>query len=465
MTVMETLRVPPHSVDAEQSVIGGLMLDERALAKIADWLVEEDFYRKDHRLIFRAISHLHNASKPVDAVTMGEWFEENGLAELVGGTSYAIQIANTTPSAANIVAYAEIVREKSILRKLIDTGTSIVGSAFEPCGKSSADIVAVASHAISGLAATNRGGLSPIKPALRELAAQQAERYSAGPKLLGLPTPWKDLNRVTKGLRDGVLYIVGARPSMGKSIFAENLASFTALRKERVALFSVEMSSSEVMARAVASRGDIPFDWVEQPKDCDDSETYWQRNTTIMSCLVEAPLIIDDTPAIGINQLVARARREHMRMPLRLIIVDHMHDMHIDPRQEARREYGLIAQGCKTLAKELRCPVVLLAQLNRSVANRSEKRPTLTDLRESGEIEQKGDVILFLHREDYYDSKTHLQGIVELIPAKGRNIRIGETIHLQNRFDRMRLDDLEGDLPSLPEQESHGRRNRFSKVA
>ena len=312
-------------------------------------------------------------------------------------------------------------------------------------------------QALSGLATPTRTGLVSVKGALRSLAAAQAERYAAGAQLLGLPTPWAALNKLTRGLRQGVLYVVGARPSMGKSILGENVATFSALRGTRTALFSVEMTAPECMARAVAAHGDIPFDWVEQPTDCDDAEMYWQRNTAIMSRLVGAPLIVDDTPAIKIDQLVARARREHTRKPLELIVVDHLHDMGIDARQEARHEYGRAVQGCKTLAKELNVPVVLLAQLNRSVAGRAEKRPALTDLRESGEIEQKADVILFLHREDYYDASTHLQDVVEVIPAKGRNIRVGKTLYLANRFDRMRLDDWEGPLPAPSAPTSHVR--------
>jgi replicative DNA helicase len=458
----EVLRVPPHSVDSEQAVIGGLMIDPQALPKIADWLVEEDFYRNDHRLIFRAITELSRRSQPCDAVTMGEWFEENKLADLVGGSSYVVQLANSTPSAANIVAYAEIVREKSILRQLIDVGTTITSNAFTPSGRASSDIVAIASQALTGFAATRRAGLVPAKASLKALAAAQTERYAQGPGLLGLPTPWMDLNRITRGLRNGSLYILGARPSMGKSVFCGNLAYFTALRGKRVAIFSAEMTAQEYAARAVAAHGCIPFEWVEHPMDCEESEVYWQHNTSIITQLLAAPVLIDDTPAVKIEQLQARARREHMRKPLELIVVDHLHDMGIDPKAEARFEYGRAVQGCKTLAKEFNCPVVLAAQLNRNSATRADKRPTMADLRESGEIEQKADVILFLHREDYYWTGTepvpeNIKGVVELIPAKGRNIKTGETIYLKNRFDEMRLDD--GEAPKV--SQARARRSQF----
>jgi len=454
-------RALPHSIDAEQAVLGGLMLDPASLAKISDWLAEDDFYRKDHRVIFRAITELSKVSRPCDAVTLCEWFDLNGLSELVNGSIYILELANSTPSAANIVAYAEIVREKAVLRKLIDAGTTLVSDSFSPNGRASADIVANASHALSGLAATPKGGLMPAKGAFKALVAQQIERYEAGPKLLGLPTPWHELNKITHGLRPGVLYIVGARPSMGKSVFIENLAFFSALRGTNTAIFSAEMTAQEYAARATASHGDIPFAWVEQPsndKEWPDAEIYWSRNGEIVNRLMKAPVLIDDTPAININQLQARARRAHMQKPLELIVVDHLHDMDHGRRPDGvRHEIGIAVQGLKTLAKEFHCPVVVAAQLNRGVANRTDKRPTLADLREAGEIEQKGDVIMFLHREDYYDQNKE-PGCVQLIPAKGRNIKVGETIYLRNSFDRMRLDD--GERPHGSSQES-ARSNKF----
>lgn len=458
------LRQPPCALDAEQSVLGGLMLDSSALSKIADWLTENDFFESRNRLLFRAISNLVEAGTPCDAITLSDWLADNSLAELVG-ISYPLELANTTPSAANITAYAEIVAEKARLRALMDRGAEIV-SAASSVGADSSAIAAKALHELTTLtAAKSRGGLVPVKPIMKVVFAEMVARYERGPGLLGLPTPWHKLNDVTKGLRDGVLYIIGARPSMGKSIFGGNLACFTALRGERVAWFSAEMTAQECMSRAIAAHGNIPFDWVEQPSNNDaDAELYWSLQTQIMTELTASPLLIDDTPAIRIEQVMARARREHMRKPLRLIVIDHMHDMGTDPKAEVRHEYGRIAQGAKTLAKELNCPVVLLAQLNRNLSSRGDKRPQLTDLRESGEIEQKADVILFLHREDYYGD-THLKGVVELIPAKGRNIRIGETVHLANRFDRMRLDDWDGPLPepeAKPASES-GRGYHYGK--
>jgi len=448
----------PNSPEAEAAVIGGLMRDPSSLAKIADWIAPEDFYQRRHQLIFSSVSALAAAGKPCDAVTMLEHFIEQGSTDAVGGQGYIFDLDASTPGAANIVAYAEIVVERSRLRAAIAEGEALASSALRP-GASSSAVISKSVHALSQMETTRiRGGLAPAKSALKPLYQEIVRRYEQGPGLLGLPTPWKALNDITKGLRDGVLYVVGARPSMGKSIFGLNVAAFTALRGARAAFFSVEMTAGECMARAVAAHGLIPFDWVEQPNNADfDSDLYWGRLSQISADLIESPLLIDDTPGLKIDQLMARARRAHIQAPIRLIVIDHMHDMGIDPKLEARHEYGRIAQGGKALAKEFWCPVVMLAQLNRDVTAGHDKRPRLNHLRESGEIEQKADVVMFLHREDYYDTderKTHLQGVVELIPAKGRNIRIGETVHLKNRFDQMRLDDWEGPLPQAAQTDS-----------
>ncbi len=448
------LPVPPHAIDAEQAVLGGLMLDPASLARVADWLSEGDFYRQDHRLIWRAVTELVRRGSPVDPVTMGDWFDAAGLADLVGGMGYLLELANATASAANIVAYAEIVLEKSRLRQIADTGARLV----EQATARGADADRLASDAVRDIAALRssrlRGALEPAAAGLRRLHADIVARHARGPGLLGQPWPWADLNAATSGMRDGVLYVVGARPSMGKSVFAIQAAVNNAVNGHRTALFSVEMTADECMGRAVAMLGRIPHAWVEQPRDDDESaELHWHHLTVATEQLMRAPLLIDETPGITIDQLMARARRAHMQDPLRLIVIDHMHDMGIDRKAEQRHELGRIAQGAKTLAKELSCPVILLAQLNRALSARADKRPTLTDLRESGEIEQKADVVLFLHREDYYDRDSYMRGVVEVIPAKGRNIRLdGGSILLHNVFSEMRMADWVGPRPVQPDE-------------
>lgn len=448
-----TLRIPPHDVNAEQAVLGALMLVPTSLAKISDWLEEADFYRADHRLIYRAVSALIGRGSPVDIVTMMDWFESAGLAESIGGTGYLIELNEATASAANIVAYAEIVVQKSRLRSAIDVGTKLIESAWGRGGDAE-QVIGVATHDLSQLQASKlRGGLEPAKIGMIRMQTELMDRYRRGPALLGQPWPWQELNHCTKGLRDSVVYIIAARPSMGKSVMGLQVAINNALNGNNTAFFSVEMSADECMARGVACVGEIPHEWVESPNDKDmDADFYWSRLSDATQRIIESPLLIDETPSISIAQLMARARRAHMQKPLRLIVVDHMHDMAIDPKQ-ARFDYGLIVQGGKVLAKEFKCPVVILAQLNRQAASRTDKRPTMTDLRESGEIEQKADVILFLHREDYYDKNTHMKGVVEVIPAKGRNIKTGENILLKNVFSEMRMADWVGEWPEAPERE------------
>ncbi|MDF4024111.1 replicative DNA helicase [Luteibacter sp. PPL201] len=447
----DTLRVPPHSTESEQAVLGGLMLDPDALPRVADWLKADDFYRADHRWLFMAIVGLRERKSPCDAITLGEWFEANGLSDAVDRV-YLLELASTTPSAANIVAYAEIVVERARLRQTLDVATRMLEACWRP-GASSEAIIGHAAHELAAIQVSRlRGGLTPIKPAMSRLFDQMQGRYEEAEKagkdarpLLGMPWPWRDMNRVTKGLRDGVLYVVGARPNMGKTVFGLQAAIFNALRGEHVAVFSVEMSTDECMARAVAATGMIPHDWVDNPTPYDDdAETHWSRLSDAAGQLIGSTLLVDDTPSITIDQLMARARRAHRQKPIRLIVVDHIHDMGVDEKRELRREYGRIVQGAKTLAKELNCPVILMAQLNRLAGQRKDPRPVMSDLRESGEIEQKADVILFLHRDDYYDKNSKRRGIVDVILAKGRNIKTGENVELVNCFEQMRLKDNEG---------------------
>lgn len=459
------LIVPPNAVEAEQSVLGALMLAPEALAKIDDWLDEGDFYRPDHRMIYRAVRELAGRNQACDPVTLSEWFENNGLADRVGGPAYFLELANGTPSAANIVAYAEIVAEKSRLREAMRIGGELMAAARERHADSS-KILAKGMHDLSQMQpAGSRGGLVHVLGTLRNVFASMVARYQQGPGLIGLETPWQALNAWTKGLRP-ILYVVAARPSMGKSVFGGNLADFVSQRGKRVGYFSIEMSADECMQRSLAATGDIPFEWIEQPNDeHEDSDLFWNRLTAANDVISKSGLLIDDSTALKRGQLRARALRAHRQQKLDLIVVDHLHDMGEEDNEEKRIAVGRNVQAAKDLVKLCRCPVVLLAQLNRNVAERADKRPTLSDLRETGEIEQKADVVLFLHREDYYDKNTHLKGVIELIPGKGRNLRMSQTMHLENHFARMRMTDMTYPLPE-PEVEqgksSWGRKRRFS---
>lgn len=454
----EQLRIPPQAVDAEMAVLGGLMMFPDRLADVSDWLAAEDFYRRDHQLIYRAILEQEGKGKPFDAIALCDWFSAQGLSDQVENGAYLIELQGSTWSAANVVAHAEIVTDKARLRKLIDIGTDVVNSGFEPNGRNSAEVIDEAQSRFTELAPRQRGGLVRSGESLGAWFNDLTRRYESGDRMTGLPTPWHDLNEATHGLQSGELTLVAARPSMGKSILGLNLALFSALRGKRVAVFSLEMSRTQCNRRNIASLGRIPQDWLLAPHNGGEDE-YWNRITDAMRQIKGAPLFIDDTPSLTVRQFEARAKKLHRREPIDLIITDHFHDFHIDPRQ-ARFEYGAIAQAHKNLAKEWNIPVVGLCQLNRNVTGRSDKRPVLADLRESGELEQKGDLILFLHREDYYDSPehtTHLQGVVECHIAKGRDIEAGKRIHLRNEFHQVRLADWDGALPMAPEKKSKGR--------
>lgn len=450
---IDALRVAPHSIDAEQAVLGGLMLNERALAKIADWLVEEDFYRKDHRLIFRAITDMSVKNQPVDTVTMAEWFESNGLADLIGGSNYILQLGNMTPSAANIVAYAEIVRERSRLRSLIDAGTTIASEAYAQ-GADAALIAATGAQALSKLQTSRlRGGLRAAKELLRSWYADLHRRYEVGDKVTGLRTPWNGLDLATHGLQNADLIILAGRPNMGKSVAGFQIAATAARAGIRSAVFSLESAEASVIRRCVSALASVPHDWLMAPSSDEDGEQYWPKISAAMLELSEAPLVIDDSPGLDVHQIRARALRAHLQAPLGLVVVDHLHIVRRKGENEIR-ELGEISRTLKSLAKELNCPVLALAQLNRKLTDRVDKHPTMTDLRASGEVEQDADLILFLHREDYYDAKHYLKGVVEIEIGKGRDIRTGQRVHLANAFEFMRLDNWEGPLPQEPAKET-----------
>lgn len=448
------LRQPPQSVEAEQAVLGGLLLVPEAWARVCDLLTEDDFYRRDHALIWRAVKALAEHGRPYDYLTVGEFLTAKGFAEQVQNGAYLVELASTTPSAANIVAYAEIVADKARMRRMIEVGTDLVNDCYQPDGRESSEIHAEAASKLAELQPAQRGGLRSVSESLPGWYERFGARFEVGSRMTGLPTPWHGFNAATHGLQPATVYLIAARPSMGKSVAALDLARFTALRGNTAALFSLEMSEDDCHNRNIAALADVPHDWILAP-GAEGDEDYSPQVTAAMRELSAAPLFIDDMPGLTRRQFEARARRMHQRNPLKLLVVDHIHDFTIDPKL-ARFEYGAILQTGKTLAKEWNIPVVFLAQLNRQVGTRGDKRPTLTDLRESGELEQKGDVIVFMHREDYYDKpdeKTHLQGVVEMHFAKGRNVKAGARVYLRNRFDVMRLDDWQGPLPTPKEKQ------------
>jgi len=421
---IEALRVPPHSIEAEQAVLGGLMLAPDALDKVADRLGEDDFYRRDHRQIWRAINELAMKGMPCDAITLGEWFESNGLADMVGGAAYLIELANATPSAANIAAYAEIVREKSVLRQLIDAGTAITEDGFRPEGRGVHEVLEAAEQRVFKIAESGARGKKDsvsMREAVTDAFRLLTERYQSRGQLTGITTGFTDLDELTSGLQPSDLVIVAARPSMGKTAFALNIAESAALRaKKAVAVFSMEMSSSQLAFRLISSVGRIHQ---QNLRNGNLAEEDWPRVSNAISILTEAKIFIDDTPGLSPVELRSRARRLHREHGgLGLIVIDYLQLMQVPGNKENRAtEISEISRSLKGLAKELDVPVIALSQLNRSLEQRADKRPMMSDLRESGAIEQDADVIMFIYRDEYYNKESADKGIAEIIIGKQRN--------------------------------------------
>ncbi|WP_267223028.1 replicative DNA helicase [Dyella silvae] len=420
----DALRMPPHSTDAEQAVLGGLMLSPDSLDKVADRLSEQDFYRKDHRLIWRAITELASKGMPCDAVTLGDWFEANGLAEMVGGAAYLIELANTTPSAANIAAYAEIVREKSVLRQLIDAGTGITEDGYQPEGKTVQEVLERAEQAVFKIAESGARGKKDtvsMREAVKDAFRILSERFENKGQLTGVSTGFSDLDELTSGLQPSDLIIVAARPSMGKTAFSVNMAEAVAMRgKKAVAIFSMEMSASQLAFRMISSVGRIH---AQHLRNGDLAEEDWPRVTNAIALLSEAKIFIDDTPGLSPVEMRSRSRRLHREHGgLGLIVIDYLQLMQVPGMKENRAtEISEISRSLKGLAKELNCPVIALSQLNRSLEQRADKRPMMSDLRESGAIEQDADVIMFIYRDEYYNKESPDKGLAEIIIGKQRN--------------------------------------------
>ena len=421
---IEALRLPPHSIEAEQAVLGGLMLAADALDRVADKLGETDFYRKDHRLIWRAIVELSSKSMPCDAVTLSDWFESNGLAEMIGGAAYLIELANATPSAANIVAYAGIVREKSVLRQLIDAGTAITEDGYRPEGQGVQEVLEKAEQRVFQIAESGARGRKDsvsARDAVKEAFRILSERYANRGQITGVSTGFADLDNLTSGLQPSDLIIVAARPSMGKTAFALNIAETAALRhKKAVAVFSMEMSASQLAFRLISSVGRIHQ---QHLRNGDLEEEDWPRVTNAIALLSEAKIFIDDTPGLSPVEMRSRARRLHREHGgLGLIVIDYLQLMAVPGNTENRAtEISEISRSLKGLAKELNVPVIALSQLNRSLEQRADKRPMMSDLRESGAIEQDADVIMFIYRDEYYNKESADRGLAEIIVGKQRN--------------------------------------------
>ena len=425
----EGLRLPPHSIEAEQSVLGGLMIDSVAWDQIADRVTGEDFYRNDHRLIFEAAAGLIERGQPCDAVTLSGYLESQGVLDQVGGLSYLGSLARDTPTAANIRAYADIVRERSVLRQLITAGNLIVGSALEPEGREAREIVDDAERAVFEIAergSRGKAGFQSVKSVLPRVVDRIDELYHSDGAMTGISTGFKMLDQMTSGLQPGDLIVIAGRPSMGKTTLAVNIAENAALGSNKAAaIFSMEMSAESLTLRMISSLGRINQSNLRSGKL---QEEDWPRIDSAMTQLGNARIFVDETPALTPTEVRARARRlKREKGGLDLIVVDYLQLMQVPGTKENRAtEISEISRSLKALAKELAVPVIALSQLNRGVEQRVEKKPVMSDLRESGAIEQDADVILLIYREEMYDPNTTRKGIADIIIAKQRNGPTGD---------------------------------------
>ncbi len=423
---MSALRLPPHSVEAEQSLLGGVLIDNTVWERVGDVVNEADFYRDDHRRIFRQIARLIELGKPADVVTVYEALEKNGEAEHVGGLAYLGEIANSTPSAANVRRYGEIIRERAILRKLVSVGDQIAASALTPSGKDAKTLLDEAEAKVFEIAeagARTVSGFVPIQPILGQVVDRIQELYDrdspAG--ITGVPTGLTDLDEKTSGLQPSDMIVLAARPGMGKTSLALNIAENVAVEAGLpVAVFSMEMPGTQLATRFLSSVGRIDQHKIRTGKLTDEE---WQRLTYALGKLHEAPIFIDETPGLNPTDLRARCRRLHRQCGrLGLIVIDYLQLMTSLKESDNRSaELSEISRSVKSLAKELHVPIIALSQLNRSLEQRPNKRPVASDLRESGAIEQDADIIMFIYRDEIYNPDSPDKGMAELIISKHRN--------------------------------------------
>lgn len=454
-----SVRRPPHSLESEQSILGGLMLDANAFELVSDMLSADDFYRREHQIIYETIQRLALNGKPIDAVTVLGDLQAIGKVQDVGGMQYLDALVHSTPSAANIRRYAEIVRERSILRQLISAGDEIVTLALSP---EAADVpqlldrVQTMVYAIDESSNRGKKGFVKLPEVTTEVTKEIQELYGQGntDDVTGLPTSYVKLDRMLTGLHKGDLVIVAGRPSMGKTAFALNIAEYAGMVLQLpVAIFSMEMSSTQLAKRFISSIGRIDAQKIRRARL---DETDWAHFTDAVSTMAKAPVYIDDTPGLSVNELRARARRLVRKSgPLSLIVVDYLQLMtgmakSNSSSENRATEIGEISRGLKNLAKEMDVPVIALSQLNRSVETRTDKRPMMSDLRESGAIEQDADVIMFIYRDVVYNKQTQDPNKAEIIIGKQRN---GPTGVVDLRFDGefTRFDNLAEDAELPPE--------------
>lgn len=420
-------RIPPHNIDAEQSVLGAMLLDREAVISVTEKLRDEHFYKENHKEIFRAMLDLYGRNEPVDLVTVSEELKKAGILEEAGGVSYLTDLSNAVPITANARYYADIIEEKAILRQLIDAGKVIVDK-----GYASSDVKMLMDEAerrifeISQKKSTQAFAI--VKDVLQntldymELLAGSESGYT------GLPTGFHDIDKMTSGLQKSDLVLIAARPSMGKTALGINIAQSIAVKSDKsVALFSLEMSKEQLVQRMLSSQAHVEITKIRTGKL---TEEEWIKVAGATVPLGKAKIYIDDTPGITVMEIKAKARRLKMESGLDLVLIDYLQLMSSDSRSESRQqEISAISRGLKGLARELECPIIALSQLSRAPEQRSDHRPILSDLRDSGAIEQDADIVMFLYRDEYYHEDSDKKNIGEIIIAKQRNGPTG-TVHL-----------------------------------
>jgi replicative DNA helicase len=430
-TQIEALKLPPHSIEAEQSVLGGLLLDNGAADRIADFLSGDHFYSDAHRLLYNAIMQLVADNKPADVVTLAEALGSINKLDYVGGMTYLAALVENVPTAANSRRYAEIVHERAILRRLAAAGGEIAESAFHPLGRSVREILDQAETKVFEIAehgARGQQGFQDIRPLLTQVVERIEFLYNRDnpSDVTGIATGFTDLDRMTSGLQEGDLIVIAGRPSMGKTSLALNIAEHVALvLKMPVAIFSMEMGATQLAMRLMGSVGRLDQQKIRTGRLTNDD---WERLSGALGKLNDAPIHIDETPAMNALEVRARARRLARQYGGKLgaIIVDYLQLMQaVSDGENRATEISEISRSMKALAKELKVPILALSQLNRSLEQRPNKRPVMSDLRESGAIEQDADVILFIYRDEVYNQDTQDKGVAEIIIGKQRNGPIG----------------------------------------
>lgn len=427
-------RIPPQNVEAEQAVLGAMLLSHDAVIVAMEKLQSQDFYRDVHRIIFEAMEHLHRENKEIDVITLPDELKRMKKLDDVGGLEYVLNLPNLVGSAANIEYYANIVAEKALARNLISTCTELTTEAYDG-QKETETLLDDAERRILQLSDTkNRGDFASVGAVVEVTLDKITKLYENKASLTGLPTGFRDLDRMTSGLQPSDLILVAARPSMGKTAFTLNIAQNVGVRQHKtVAFFSLEMSQEQLVQRLLCQIAHIDSQKLRTGQLNSDEE--WTRLTDACDKLYESPIYIDDTPGISVAEMRSKARRLKSEHGLDLIIVDYLQLMQGRNAESRQQEISEISRSLKALARELKVPLIALSQLSRSVESRQDKRPMLSDLRESGALEQDADIVSFLYREDYYDKETENQHITEVILAKHRNGPVGSVkLYFKNEF-------------------------------